>query len=66
MLILKENEVCPHGSICPYNQGVGGCYGAVPNRNTVFQCEYVINGKIVEGGARIPGDITGKMKVLID
>lgn len=65
MLVLKEGQVCPFAAQCTYNQN-GQCWGAKPNRNLEFCCEYVVNGKILEGGLRIPGDQTGKMKVILE
>ena len=68
MMILKEGEVCPHSANCPYNQNsYGPCYGTLASRPNVFECEYVINGQIVvTDGVRLPGDKTGKMKVIMD
>jgi hypothetical protein len=65
MLVLKEGEQCPFSTVCPYNEQ-GRCWGANPNRNHKFTCEYVVNGKIIDGGTRLPGDKTGKMKVIVD
>lgn len=65
MMVLKEYEVCPLQNNCPYNKQ-GECFGASSNRPTSFVCEYVVDGKILEGGQRLPGDKTGKMKLLID
>ena len=63
MLILKEGQVCPFSQSCPYND-MNQCWGAKPNRPNTFTCEYVVNGKILEGGFRLPSDKTGKMKIL--
>ena len=47
MLILDENEKCPHGKRCPYkkHEGLvnGFCDGLNSFRNTVFKCEVVRN-----------------------
>lgn len=66
-MILKEGEVCPFASNCPYHIGTAGpCYGAISTRMNEFKCEYVVNGRIVEGGVRLPADKTGKMKVIME
>lgn len=66
MMILNEREMCPHSSICSYNIN-GTCQGANPQRTVKFTCEWVKNGKIIEGqGVRLPGDKTGKMKVIME
>jgi len=66
MMILKENEVCPLASQCPYNS-TDSCYGAKTNRGSKFTCDYVENGKILEGQSiRMPGDKTGRMKVIME
>jgi hypothetical protein len=66
MLRLKENEVCPYGSYCPYNK-TNSCLGARPNRQYKFTCNYVINGQIVEGQPiRLNQDKTGQMKVIME
>ncbi len=65
MLILKENEICPFMDTCPYNEGI--CHGAKANRNRVFTCEYVVDGKFLKGQAnRLSEDVTGKMKVIME
>jgi hypothetical protein len=67
MMILKEGEVCPHAQHCIYNQGLNGpCWGARANRPNEFHCQYVVNGRIVEGGSRLPSDQTGKMRILME
>ena len=47
MLILGENETCPHNKRCPNKEhdGLvnGFCDGLNPFRNTVFKCEIVRN-----------------------
>lgn len=65
MLVLKVGRICPFAAQCKYNQN-GQCWGAKPNRDYEFSCEYVVNGQILEGGSRIPGDKTGKMKVILE
>ena len=57
MLILGENETCPHNKKCPNkkHEGLvdGFCDGLNPFRNTVFKCELVRNdGTIVKFGGR--------------
>ena len=65
-MLLKENEVCPLASQCPYNV-MDSCYGARSNRKTKFTCDYVKNGKILKNQQmRIPQDRTGRMKVLME
>lgn len=67
MMLLEANEVCKLSQTCQYNTGSAGpCYGAMINRPNRFECKYVINGQIVEGGVIIPGDQTGKMKVILE
>jgi hypothetical protein len=67
MMILRENEVCPYGNTCIYNTGKSGpCWGAKSNRNNSFHCEYVVNGRIMEGGMRLPDDRTGKMQIIME
>lgn len=63
MLLLEKNQVCPYGNGCPYNKR-GECWGARPDRDNTFTCEYVQNNRIVEGGFRNPHDKTGKMTIL--
>ena len=68
-MILKENEACRFASKCKYNSGgiSGTCQGANPNRKTVFTCEFVVNGKIIENaGFRNSLDQTGKMKIIME
>ncbi len=66
MIILKINEVCPLALQCPYNS-TDSCYGARPNRKNRFVCEHVKDGKILEGKPmRMPGDKTGRMKVIME
>ena len=65
MMVLKENEVCPHGLVCKYNYN-GECRGADTNRPYVFTCEYIVNGKIVDGKTRLREDKTGRMRVLME
>lgn len=66
-MILKEGEACHLAFNCPYHIGATGpCYGASSQRQNEFQCEYVVNGQIVEGGVRLPADKTGKMKVIME
>jgi len=64
MLVLLENQSCPHSSNCPYNKD-SNCAGAFP-RDTKFTCSYVnSNGQITESGeVRNNFDKTGQMKYL--
>jgi len=64
-LILEVGEKCPHSIKCPYNLN-NECWGANKNRNIKFNCSFVKNGQIVEGGMRNKYDQTGQMKILID
>ena len=66
MLILKENEICPHRYNCPYNKE-NQCHGGKANRNHVFTCNYISNGVFLEDQAdRLSQDVTGKMKVIME
>ncbi len=66
MLVLKEGQMCTHGHNCQYNQ-YDGCQGANPGRETVFRCEYCVNGTIVEHGQiRNQLDQTGNMKIIME
>lgn len=44
MLVLKSNETCMYGDICPFSNG---CYGLKSNRGKEFKCEFISfeNGK---------------------
>jgi len=65
MLILQENEACPHSNRCPYNN-FNTCKGAEFKRETVFECDYFNNGVFSESGnQRSEFDLTGKMKVIL-
>ena len=67
MMLLEAGETCKLSATCPYHIGSSGpCYGTFTNRQNEFQCDHVINGQIVEGGIKIPGDQTGKMKVILE
>lgn len=70
MMILEVGQVCPYSITCPHNNNhvySKPCYGSISGRLTKFHCEFVVNGNIaVENKGRIPGDLTGKMKVIID
>jgi hypothetical protein len=68
MLVLEENQICPHGRTCPHNNNnplTGPCQGAIPNRGGKFYCEFYVNGTITDG-YRNPEDKTGRMKLIID
>lgn len=66
MLILESKQKCPHSFMCPHNQD-GQCFGANPEREHRFTCEYVgENGQINEHGFRLPGDLTGKMRIITE
>lgn len=69
MMILKEKELCPHSCRCPYNINALGepCHGTMLSRTNEFICDYVVNGQIItDGSPRIPGDKTGRMKVIME
>jgi hypothetical protein len=36
-LILKQDEVCPYESMCPFNTGAEKCYGSL-ERDNEFIC----------------------------
>jgi len=65
-MILEIGEICPHAHSCPYNEG-DPCFGTRHERENVFQCDYVTNGKLLTDGSgfRNPLDQTGKMKVIM-
>ena len=61
MLVLKENEICPHASKCPYSSN---CWGVRADRGTEFTCEL-----IKEDGTfsdPFPLGKTGRMKILLE
>ena len=64
-LILEAGEKCPYGARCPYNTQ-HECMGAMDSRPARFNCSYVKDGKIVEGGSRNRLDQTGKMKIIME
>ena len=64
-LILESGEKCPYGARCPYNT-LNECLGARQERNTRFNCSFVKDGKIVEGGVRNRYDQTGGMKIIME
>lgn len=71
MLILEAGEICPFANRCPHSNSTitnEPCYGTIPSRNNRFTCEYVQNGQLITDGTtpRIPGDKTGKMKIIMD
>lgn len=66
MLILEANEICPYSQTCQYNNS-HSCFGATSNRGVKFECEYVIDGKIIENQQpRLILDKTGKMRVIME
>jgi hypothetical protein len=66
MMILKEYEVCSLSMHCKYNSS-DGCGGAKSGRDNEFICDYVKDGKILDGHSmRIPGDKTGRMKIILE
>lgn len=68
-MILEVGQVCPYSHNCPYNKtAVGGvCYGTRSDRANRFECEFVINGKIItDAGFRNSLDQTGKMKIIME
>jgi len=65
-MILQENEVCPLSMHCKYNLN-NSCAGTDSSRDNKFVCEYVKDGKILDGHtSRLLGDKTGRMQVIID
>jgi hypothetical protein len=66
-MILESGEVCPYGHRCPLNSQLSPCYGTRPERLNMFECEYVVNGKLIaDSGFRNPLDKTGRMKVIME
>ena len=64
MIVLKEREVCPFISNCPYSND---CQGTNPVRKNMFTCEYASSSGIIESGkSRTMLDQTGKMKILTE
>lgn len=63
MLVLKEKEVCPYMSRCPYAEN---CQGTNSNRNEIFNCDFVLNEKIESGHFRNKLDKTGRMKIITE
>lgn len=37
-IVLKSNELCPYGDICPFNNRFDNCYGA-SERDKEFICD---------------------------
>jgi hypothetical protein len=69
MLVLEAGEVCPHAATCPHNNNSvinTPCFGTVSSRKCKFECHFVVNGQIRKEGSRVPGDQTGKMKVIME
>jgi hypothetical protein len=72
MLLLKENEVCPHSYKCPYHNPKGMmsgafCRGADRLRKATFTCSFVQDdGTISDGYLRNQNDVTGRMKILVE
>jgi hypothetical protein len=68
MIRLKEGDVCPFSSNCPYiSEGLNlTCQGTNKNRKGEFVCLYVDKeGNFVEKGKyRTGSDITGQMEIL--
>ena len=66
-MILEAGETCVYGHVCPFNTPYSPCYGTRSDRDNKFECEYVINGKIItDCGCRNPLDRTGKMRVIME
>ena len=67
MMILESGETCIYGHICPLNSPTSPCYGTRNDRPNRFECEYVVNGKLItDSGYRNPFDKTGRMKVIME
>jgi len=66
MLILKENQSCPHSNSCPHNSD-RTCHGSYSNRNSVFTCSLVNEGQFSENNfQKSPYDKTGNMQVIME
>lgn len=68
-MILEAGQICPHKNVCPYATTTVGepCHGTFSERQNRFTCDFVINGKVVtDVGTRLPGDKTGRMKVIME
>lgn len=70
MLVLREGQVCPYGTRCPYTSDTipgAKCQGLNPQRGCEFRCSFVKeDGRIADGYQRNSKDKTGHMRVLID
>lgn len=69
MMILESGEICPYSHHCPLNNPMigGSCFGSRGDRKNTFECEYVVDGKLMaESGYRNPLDKTGRMKVIME
>ena len=69
MMILESGQVCPYANKCQFSLTTIGepCRGVLPSRKTKFTCTFVVDGEIVPGNeSRIPGDQTGRMKVIME
>lgn len=66
MLVLEENEKCPHSNNCKFNPN-GSCHGALSARPGKFTCEFADRSTVYENGhVRSAFDTTGKMQVLTE
>jgi len=68
-MILEAGQICPHSSRCPHALTTikEPCRGTLSTRNNTFTCSFVVNGELLtNSGTRIPGDQTGKMKVIME
>ena len=69
MMILESGEVCPYANTCQFALITVGepCHGILSTRQNKFTCTFVVNGEINPGNeSRIPGDKTGRMKVIME
>ena len=66
-MLLKANEICPIVD-CKYKKtsGQGGeCHGAMANRTTEFNCNFINVKEVTESEMPISQDITLRGKTLL-
>jgi hypothetical protein len=69
MMILEAGCVCPYKNKCPHGLTTIGepCHGTLSTRKNTFTCTFVVNGNLItDNSNRLPGDQTGRMKVIME
>ena len=64
-LVIQPNQKCPHSNNCCHNT-MNDCWGAKTDRDHVYTCDFVKDGKIQECGYRSPLNETGQMKIIME